>query len=107
MATKLAAARAYLDAAIAADHGTDDDPLAHYIEMSLMKVTVCRLAHEVVTLAMQVQGGTSLLSTSPLQRMYRDVVAGLLVPPAPDLVEEWAGKQALGVPVLDEPRWEG
>jgi alkylation response protein AidB-like acyl-CoA dehydrogenase len=68
---------------------------------------VCRLAHEVVTIAMQTQGGSSLLAASPLQRMYRDVVAGLLVPPTTDLIEEWAGKQALGVPVLDEPRWEG
>lgn len=107
MATRLAAARAHLNAAIHADHDTSEDPLAHYIDMSLMKVAVCRLAHEVVTLAMQIQGGSSLVSSHPLQRMYRDVVAGLLVPPTADVIEEWAGKQALGVPVLDEPRWEG
>ncbi|HET6211665.1 MAG TPA: acyl-CoA dehydrogenase family protein [Micromonosporaceae bacterium] len=107
MVTRLAAAQAYLSAAIAANHDIDEDPLGHYVDMSLMKVTVCRLAHEIVTLAMQVQGGSGLVSASPLQRMYRDVVAGLLVPPTPDLVQEWAGKRALGVPVLDEPRWEG
>jgi alkylation response protein AidB-like acyl-CoA dehydrogenase len=107
MATKLAAADAYLTAAIEADHDIEADPLGHYVDMSLMKVTVCRLAQEIVTLAMQVQGGTSLVTSSPLQRMYRDVVAGLLVPPAPDFVAEWTGKRELGVPVLDEPRWEG
>lgn len=110
-ATKLAAAQAHLDAAIAADHGASDhgaaDPLAHYIEMSLMKLAVCRLSHEVVTLALQIQGGSGLLAGNPLQRMYRDVAAGLLVPPTADLIEEWAGKQALGIAVLDEPRWEG
>jgi len=106
MAAKLAAAEAHLDAAIHADHDTAD-PLAHYIDMSVMKMSVTRLAHEVVTLGMQVQGGSSLVSADPLQRMYRDVVAGLLVPPATDVVLEWAGKQALGVPIFAEPRWAG
>ncbi|HZN17192.1 MAG TPA: acyl-CoA dehydrogenase, partial [Micromonosporaceae bacterium] len=107
MATKLAAAEAHLSAAVNGPHDTDGDPLGHYIEMSLMKVTVCRLAHEIVTLAVQTQGGSSLASANPLQRMYRDVVAGLLIPPAADVVMEWAGKQALGVAVFDEPRWGG
>jgi alkylation response protein AidB-like acyl-CoA dehydrogenase len=107
IATKLAAGQAYLHAAVRADHGGAADPLGHYIEMSLMKTTVCRLAHEAVSLAVQVEGGTALLSDSSLQRMYRDVTAGLLIPPMPDVVHEWAGKQALGVPVLGEPRWGG
>jgi len=107
MATKLAVAQAHLNAAIDADHGTDVDPLAHYIDMSLMKTTVSQLAQEIVTIGMQVQGGSALLSSDPLQRMYRDVVTGLLVPPAADVALEWAGKQALGVPVFDEPRWVG
>ncbi len=104
MATRLAAARAHLEAAVHADHDTID-PIAHYLDMSLMKMQVTRLAQEVVTLGMQVQGGSSLVSTSPLQRMYRDVVAGLLVPPATDVVLEWAGKHALDVPIFAEPRW--
>ncbi|GGQ81088.1 acyl-CoA dehydrogenase family protein [Couchioplanes azureus] len=106
MAAKVAAAEAHLDAAIHAEH-EDVDPLAHYVDMSVMKTSVTRLAHEVVTLGMQVQGGSGLASGDPLQRMYRDVVAGLLVPPATDVVLEWAGKQALGVPIFAEPRWEG
>jgi alkylation response protein AidB-like acyl-CoA dehydrogenase len=107
MATKLAVARAHLNAAIDADHDVSLDPLAHYIDMSLMKTTVCQLAQEIVTIGMQVQGGSALLASDPLQRMYRDVVTGLLVPPAADVALEWAGKQALGVPVFDEPRWLG
>jgi alkylation response protein AidB-like acyl-CoA dehydrogenase len=107
MATKLAVAEAHLNAAIDADHSTDVDPLSHYIDMSLMKTTVSSLCQEIVTIGMQVQGGSALLSADPLQRMYRDVVTGLLVPPAADVALEWAGKQALGVPVFDEPRWVG
>jgi alkylation response protein AidB-like acyl-CoA dehydrogenase len=104
MAAKLAAAESHLDAAIHAEHETED-PLGHYIDMSLMKSSVTKLSHEVVTLGMQVQGGSGLSSSDPLQRMYRDVVAGLLVPPATDVVLEWAGKQALDVPIFAEPRW--
>src|SRR5260221_6156004 len=108
MATRLAAAEAYLYAAVEADHSAiTGDPLSHYIEMSLMKATVCRLAHEVVTLALQVQGGTALLSSSSLQRMYRDVTAGLLIPPMPDVVNEWAGKEAPAWPLLAETRRVG
>jgi len=106
MAAKLAAAEAHLDAAVHADHD-GSDPLGHYIDMSLMKVSVTQLAQEVVTLAMQVQGGSSFMTVDPLQRMYRDVVAGLLVSPATDVVLEWAGKQALDVPIFAEPRWAG
>ncbi|GGY05623.1 acyl-CoA dehydrogenase family protein [Streptomyces hiroshimensis] len=107
--TRLAAAEAHLYQAVRADHeaAVAADPLGHYIDMSVMKNSVCRLAHEVVTLAMQIQGGSALLAGHPLQRMYRDVVAGLLVPPNSDVTAEWAGKHALGVPVLAEPRWEG
>ncbi|MEV6947393.1 acyl-CoA dehydrogenase family protein [Streptomyces sp. NPDC051172] len=109
MRTRLAAAEAHLYQAVRADHDTAiaADPLGHYIEMSVMKNSVARLAHEVVVLAMQVQGGSALLSGHPLQRAYRDVVAGLLVPPNSDVTAEWAGKHALGVPVFAEPRWEG
>jgi alkylation response protein AidB-like acyl-CoA dehydrogenase len=106
MAAKVAAAEAHLEAAIHADHDVPD-PLGHYIDMSLMKSGVTRLAAEAVTLGMQVQGGSGLSSSDPLQRMYRDVVAGLLVPPATDVVLEWAGKQALDVPIFAEPRWVG
>jgi alkylation response protein AidB-like acyl-CoA dehydrogenase len=107
MVTKLAAAQAYLLAAVRAEHDAAPDPLRHYIEMSLMKTTVCRLAHEAATLAIGVQGGSALLAGNRLQRMHRDVMAGLVVPPMPDVVHEWAGKEALGVPVLSEPRWGG
>jgi alkylation response protein AidB-like acyl-CoA dehydrogenase len=106
MAAKLAAAESHLEAAIHADHEVPD-PLEHYLDMSLMKTSVTTLAQEVVTLGMRVQGGSGLSSSDPLQRMYRDVVAGLLVPPATDVVLEWAGKLALDVPIFAEPRWVG
>ncbi|MBZ5715691.1 acyl-CoA dehydrogenase family protein [Nannocystis pusilla] len=106
MHVKLAAARACLYRAVrSVQDEPAADPLAHYIDMSLMKTTVCRLAHEIVTLAVEVEGGSGYASVSPIQRMYRDVAAGLLVPPVTDVTLEWAGKQALGIPVLGEPRW--
>ncbi|EWC64604.1 Acyl-CoA dehydrogenase, short-chain specific [Actinokineospora spheciospongiae] len=110
MKTKLKAAEAHLWAAVHADHdspATQADPLDHYIEMSLAKMSITRLCQEVVTIAMQTQGGSALLTNDPLQRAYRDVVTGLLVPPVADVTLEWAGKQALGVPVFAEPRWGG
>lgn len=105
MRVKLEAARAALYRAARKDAGLVDDPIGHYVDMSLMKMDACRLAQEVVTLALQVMGGSGYVATDPLQRMYRDVAAGVLLPPATDVALEWGGKHALGVPVLGEPRW--
>jgi alkylation response protein AidB-like acyl-CoA dehydrogenase len=106
MTVKLEAARALLYRTAGRGDGlVDGDPVGHYVEVSLMKLSACQLAHEIVTLALQVMGGSGYLATDPVQRMYRDVAAGLLLPPAADVALEWGGKHALGVPVLGEPRW--
>jgi alkylation response protein AidB-like acyl-CoA dehydrogenase len=105
MTIKLEAARAALYRGARRTAALAEDPIAHYVEMSLMKMSVCQLAYEVVCLGMQVVGGHSYLTLNPLQRMYRDVTAGLFLPPPADVALEWAGKLALGVPVLCDPRW--
>jgi alkylation response protein AidB-like acyl-CoA dehydrogenase len=108
MKVKLEAARAALYQAVAQasrQEGPPADPIGHYVDLSLMKYAACRLAHEIVTLALEVMGGSGYTAADPIQRMYRDVTAGLLLPPPADVALEWGGKHALGVPVLGEPRW--
>jgi alkylation response protein AidB-like acyl-CoA dehydrogenase len=106
MKVKLEAARAALyQAAAVQPEGAPADPIGHYVEISLMKLATCRLAQEIVTLALEVMGGSGYIAADPIQRMYRDVAAGALLPPPADVALEWGGKHALGVPVLGEPRW--
>jgi len=108
MKVKLEAARAALyQAAVqpAQPESAPPDPIGHYVETSLMKLATCRLAQEIVTLALEVMGGSGYTTADPVQRMYRDVAAGVLLPPPADVALEWGGKHALGVPVLGEPRW--
>ncbi|MCG8417451.1 MAG: acyl-CoA/acyl-ACP dehydrogenase [Proteobacteria bacterium] len=105
MKVKLAAARANLYAAARKEFRENDDPLAHYIEISAMKTRTCQLSYEVVLQALRVMGGSGYAQACPIQRMYRDVTAGLLMPPSADMALEWVGKHALGIPVLGDPRW--
>jgi alkylation response protein AidB-like acyl-CoA dehydrogenase len=62
-------------------------------------------ALDVVTEAMQVVGGPSLLRRHPLERWYRDVRAGTLHPYTHHWLLEMLGKLALGVPLDVQPRW--
>jgi alkylation response protein AidB-like acyl-CoA dehydrogenase len=61
------------------------------------KYTVTNQAIEIVDLAMRLVGAASLSLTSPLQRYYRDVRAGLHGPPMDDATITLLGKQALGL----------
>lgn len=98
MQIKLAAARAYLESAARSVADGARDPLAHYVDMGLIKITACRLAHEVVTGALELAGGRGYTAASPIQRMYRDVAAGLLIPPVVDATLPAAGRLALERP---------
>jgi alkylation response protein AidB-like acyl-CoA dehydrogenase len=60
------------------------------------KHVVTNHAVEVVDIAMRLVGGASLSLSSPLQRYYRDVRAGLHNPPMDDATITLLGKQALG-----------
>ncbi|MBV9945283.1 MAG: acyl-CoA/acyl-ACP dehydrogenase [Myxococcales bacterium] len=105
MRMRLESARSLLYQVARQDKGLDPDPIQTYTDVSLMKRTICALCAEVVSLAMRTVGGSAYVASNPVQQMMRDVAAGPLLPPAGDLVLEWAGKLALGVPVLAEPRW--
>lgn len=61
------------------------------------KYVVTNHALEVVDIAMRLVGAASLSLSSPLQRYYRDVRAGLHNPPMDDTVIVSLGKGALGV----------
>jgi alkylation response protein AidB-like acyl-CoA dehydrogenase len=85
---------------------------ADFGDQTLPKVTTpqyfaTRAALEVVTQAMQVVGGTSMLRRHPLERWYRDVRAGTLHPFTHFWLLEMIGKLALGMPLDARPRWPG
>jgi alkylation response protein AidB-like acyl-CoA dehydrogenase len=61
------------------------------------KYIVTNHAIEIVDIAMRLVGAASLALTSPLQRHYRDVRAGLHNPPMDDATLALLGKQALEV----------
>jgi alkylation response protein AidB-like acyl-CoA dehydrogenase len=54
-------------------------------ELAAVKYTATNAAVEIVDLAMRVVGAQSLFSSNPLQRLYRDVRAGIHNPPADDI----------------------
>jgi len=54
-------------------------------ELAAVKYVATNTAVKVVDLAMRIVGGHSLYMSSPLQRLYRDVRAGLHNPPSDDM----------------------
>ncbi len=67
------------------DEATKEEQQALVPEMSAAKHFVTNTAIEVVDLAMRIAGARSLSASSPLQRYYRDVRAGLHNPPMDDM----------------------
>lgn len=105
MRVQLAAARALIhqtaqDLAQGADFG---DALLPTVTTPQYFATNAAL--EVVTQAMQVVGGPSLLRSHPLERWYRDVRAGTLHPFTHYWLLEMIGKQTLGIAPDRQPRW--
>ncbi|MET3729236.1 alkylation response protein AidB-like acyl-CoA dehydrogenase [Fictibacillus halophilus] len=64
-------------------------------ELMAVKHVVTNAAARVVDLAMRIVGARSLAMSSPLQRHYRDVRAGLHNPPMDDIVISTLAKRAL------------
>ncbi len=88
---------------VAERFSTDPDsvPASMY---GAVKYLVTNHALEVVDLAMRMVGAASLSLSSPLQRYYRDVRAGLHNPPMDDATITLLGKQALEVAEEKEAR---
>jgi len=64
-------------------------------ELGLAKYVVTNAAVRIVDQAMRIVGGLSLSRKLPLERMYRDVRAGLHNPPMDDVVLTNLAKRAL------------
>ncbi|HZN17190.1 MAG TPA: acyl-CoA dehydrogenase family protein [Micromonosporaceae bacterium] len=69
------------------------------------KYFVTNEAVRVVTLAMQVVGGSAIRERGRLSQIWRDVTAGPLLPFTNDLAREFIGKAALGIDPIATPRW--
>jgi alkylation response protein AidB-like acyl-CoA dehydrogenase len=80
-----------------AEQYTNDPTSIHISQFAAAKYLATNHAVEIVDLAMRIVGAASLSLTSPLQRYYRDVRAGLHNPPMDDSTLSMLGKLALGV----------
>ncbi len=69
------------------------EKMAHVL--GAVKLTVTNLAIEVVDLAMRIVGAKSLSLQNPLQRLYRDVRAGLHNPPMDDMTMQLLVKYSI------------
>lgn len=77
------------------DNGSAKDRPALKPELGLAKYVATNNALKVVDLAMRVVGGSSLAKSSPLERYYRDVRAGLHNPPMDNTVLSMLAFEAL------------
>ncbi len=64
-------------------------------ELGLAKTVATNAAIRIVDLAMRIVGGSSLSRSLPLERMYRDVRAGLHNPPMDDSVIAMLARRAV------------
>ncbi len=104
--TLLAATRAYtLETARAWGNGEEfigEDGLRR---VCMPKYFATNNALRIVDLAMEIVGAVGFLKKHPLERYHRDVRAGVNHPFSNARMRELIGKNALGIPLLDMPRW--
>lgn len=70
----------------------------------IIKQFVAKAANEIIWDAMQIEGMRSLQSSSFLEKLYRDVRAGLFHQPGEDLLKETLAKKSLGI-LTRNNRW--
>lgn len=104
--TLLAATRAYtLETAkawVGGEEFAGEDGLRR---VCMPKYFATNNAIRVVDLAMEVVGAVGIFKKHPLERYYRDVRAGTNHPFSNARVRELIGKNALGINLLEMPRW--
>jgi alkylation response protein AidB-like acyl-CoA dehydrogenase len=104
--TLLAATRAYtLETAKAWASGETFTGEEGLRRVCMPKYFATNNALRIVDLAMEVVGAVGFLKKHPLERYYRDVRAGVNHPFSNARMRELIGKNALGIPLLDMPRW--
>ncbi|ADI13982.1 acyl-CoA dehydrogenase family protein [Truepera radiovictrix] len=96
MAVRLAAARTLLVATAHAWTG-EGDREAFYPRVVAAKHVAIEAALWVTEAALRLAGGASLGPELPLERLFRDVRAGLMHPPSGDAALELVGRRALGL----------
>jgi alkylation response protein AidB-like acyl-CoA dehydrogenase len=104
--TLLAATRAYtLETAKAWVNGEDFAGEAGLRRVCMPKYFATNNAIHIVDLAMEVVGAVGIFKRHPLERYYRDVRAGTNHPFSNARMRELIGKNALGIQLLEMPRW--
>ncbi|MBP3041124.1 acyl-CoA/acyl-ACP dehydrogenase [Bacillaceae bacterium Marseille-Q3522] len=93
---ELMKARSFLyDVAKKWDQAADTDRERLLPQLSAVKMSVTNSAIHIVDLAMRIVGAKSLSMNNPLQRLYRDVRAGLHNPPMDDMTLTLLAKSKL------------
>jgi alkylation response protein AidB-like acyl-CoA dehydrogenase len=102
----LASTRAYtLETAkawVAGEHFEGEGGLTR---VCMPKYVATNNAIRIVDLAMEIVGSVGIFKKHPLERYYRDVRAGTNHPFSNARMRELVGKNALGIKLLEMPRW--
>jgi alkylation response protein AidB-like acyl-CoA dehydrogenase len=104
--TLLAATRAYtLETAKAWVNKEDFSGESGLRRVCMPKYFATNNAIRLVDMAMEIVGAAGFLKKHPLERYYRDVRAGVNHPFSNARMRELIGKNALGIKLLEIPRW--
>lgn len=95
MEAELLTARSFLYAVADRWDKSPEGRAAMKPDLGLAKKLATNSAIRVVDMAMRIVGGSSLSRTLPLERMYRDVRAGLHNPPMDDVVTSLLARRAI------------
>ena len=75
------------------------------VRVCMPKYVATNNAIRIVDLAMEIVGSIGIFKKHPLERYYRDVRAGTNHPFSNARMRELIGKNALGINLLEMPRW--
>ena len=103
----LAQSRA-LVSAVARDYVEDRDSFAGeagLVRVILPKYVATNNAIRIVDYCMEIAGAHGFIRRNPLERLFRDVRAGINHPLSNARAREFIGKLSLGIPMSTMPRW--
>ncbi|MDZ7885470.1 MAG: acyl-CoA dehydrogenase family protein [Mycobacterium sp.] len=97
MGTTLAAQRAYLHSAAASVSAPNEETLNHVLGV---KASANDAALAITESAMRVCGGAAFSKHLPIERAFRDARAGAVMAPTADVLYDFYGKAATGLPLF-------